>query len=157
MVVVSCKTRDVAAGNGSIKKLSVKEIIKKHDKNKSDFTTLIAKLKVRYKDPDQSQNISVSMRIAKDEKIWISASLIIPLAKVLITPEKISYYNKIDRTYFEGDFSLLSNWLGTELNFEQIQSLLLGESLYDFNKEKHSASIYDASYLLQPKKTTRVI
>ena len=64
MVLVSCKTRDVAAGNESIKRLSVKEIIKKHDKNKSDFTTLIAKLKVRYKDPDQSQNISVSMRLS---------------------------------------------------------------------------------------------
>ena len=121
MVLVSCKTRDVAAGNESIKRLSVKEIIKKHDKNKSDFTTLIAKLKVRYKDPDQSQNISVSMRIAKDEKIWISASLIIPLAKVLITPDKIDY-TKI-ASGGDLDIQSMAPSTGNLLNNNNIQTL----------------------------------
>ena len=150
---MGCKSAKVASeSNSEIKKLSAKEIIKQHEKNKTSFTTLHSKLKVRYQDPKQSQNVSVTLRMEKDKKIWISASLLIPLAKVLITPDKISYYNKIDRTYFEVDFSLLSNWLGTELDFYQVQSLLLGESLFDLNKEKHTADLYDSSYLVQPKK-----
>ena len=127
LILIGCKTSKTVAENAEMKRMSAKEIIKKHNKNKSDFKTLSGKLKVRYQDPTQAQNVTVSLRMEKDKKIWISASLLIPLAKVLITPEKISYYNKIDKTYFEGDFSLLSNWLGTELNFEQIQSALLGE------------------------------
>ncbi|NQY04701.1 MAG: DUF4292 domain-containing protein [Flavobacteriaceae bacterium] len=148
----SCKTQQVASGSSDIKKMSAKEVIKKHDKSKADFKTLSSKLKVRYEDPTQTQNVTVSLRIEKDKKIWISASLLIPLAKVLITPERISYYNKIDKTYFEGDFSLVSNWLGTELDFQQVQSLLLGESLFDLNDGKHTAEVYDTSYLVKPKK-----
>lgn len=150
-LLLGCKTSKTVTGDATVKKMSAKEIIKKHNKNKSDFKTLSGKLKVRYQDPSQAQNVTVSLRMEKDKKIWISASLLIPLAKVLITPEKVSYYNKIDKTYFEGDFSLLSNWLGTELNFQQIQSALLGESLFSLTDEKHTATVYEKSYLVQPK------
>lgn len=151
LLLLGCKSGKTVTGTAEIKRMSAKEVIRKHDKNKAAFKTLSAKLKVRYQDPTQSQNVTVSLRMEKDKKIWISASLLIPLAKVLITPDKISYYNKIDKTYFEGDFSLLSNWLGTELNFQQIQSALLGEALFDLSAEKHTAQVYDRSYLVQPK------
>lgn len=151
--MAGCKTKKSAVdADGNIQKLSAKEIIRQHYNRQADFRTLSSKLKVRYEDPRQEQSVTVSLRMEKDKRIWISASLVIPLAKVLITPNKVSYYNKIDKTYFEGDFSLLSNWLGTELNFEQVQSILLGESLFNMNEEKHVAEVYETSYLVQPKK-----
>jgi hypothetical protein len=39
------------------------------------------------------------------------------MAKASITPTSVSYYEKIKGTYFEGDFSALSQWLGTDLDY----------------------------------------
>ena len=64
----------------------------------------------------------------------------------------INFYNKLDNTYFEGDFSYLSGLLGTELDFQKVQNLLLGELLYNLNNESYKASVLDSSYVLQPKK-----
>jgi hypothetical protein len=47
------------------------------------------------------------------------------MAKASITPTSVSYYG----TYFEGDFSALSQWLGTDLDYNKIQNMLLGEAL----------------------------
>jgi hypothetical protein len=47
------------------------------------------------------------------------------MAKASITPTSVSYYG----TYFEGDFSALSQWLGTDLDYNKIQNMLLGEPL----------------------------
>jgi hypothetical protein len=33
----------------------------------------------------------------------------------------VSYYEKIKGTYFEGDFSALSQWLGTDLDYSKIK------------------------------------
>jgi hypothetical protein len=55
------------------------------------------------------------------------------MAKASITPTSVSYYEKIKGTYFEGDFSALSQWLGTE-DYNKIQNMLLGEPLDDLSK-----------------------
>jgi hypothetical protein len=53
------------------------------------------------------------------------------MAKASITPTSVSYYEKIKGTYFEGDFSALSQWLGTDLDFNKIQNMLLGEAAHE--------------------------
>jgi hypothetical protein len=42
---------------------------------------------------------------------------------------------KIKGTYFEGDFSALSQWLGTDLDYNKIQNMLLGEPLTIYQRE----------------------
>jgi hypothetical protein len=92
------------------------------------------------------------MRLEKDKYIWISATkLNIPVAKLLITPTSVQYYEKLDKTYFEGDFSLLSKWLGTELDFDKVQNLLLGQAVLNLKKGKYDVQIIDNSYELKPK------
>ena len=104
--------------------MSSKDIIKTHDAAVPDFLTLAARMHVVYENEKKHQSITVSLRMEKDEKIWIKASLLgITMAKVLITPETVSYYETISNTYFDGDFRLLSDWLGTEIDFEKAQSI----------------------------------
>jgi hypothetical protein len=38
-------------------------------------------------------------------------------------------HEKINNSYFEGDFSSLSQWLGTDLDYSKIQNLLLGQAM----------------------------
>jgi len=86
----------------------------------------------------------------KDKTIWISAKL--GVVKILISPAKVSFYNKLDNTYFEGDYKLISSFIGTELDFEKIQSLLLGEALFNLKKERFNSEIVDKTYALTPKR-----
>ena len=85
----------------------------------------------------------------KDKVVWISAAF--GVVKVMITPEKVSYYNKLDQTYFDGDYSLISDLLGTYLDFENVQQLLLGQSIYDMTEEKYASDTFEKSYLLHPE------
>ena len=70
------------------------------------------------------------------------------MAKALITPTKVSYYEKINNTYFEGDFSMLSNWLGTDLDFSKVQNLFLGKAIDDLTKGKWVSEINEKLYKL---------
>ena len=76
----------------------------------------------------------------------------IPVAKVLITPDRVAYYEKIKKTYFDGDFSLLSDFLGTEVDYQKIQNLLLGQSIMNMKDKKYDVDVDQFSYLLEPKK-----
>jgi hypothetical protein len=44
---------------------------------------------------------------------------------------------KNKRNLFEGDFSALSQWLGTDLDYNKIQNLLVGEALDDLRRKIH--------------------
>ena len=86
----------------------------------------------------------------KDKAIWISAPL--GMVKAYITPGRVSFYNKLQNEYFDGDFAYLSNFLGTKLDFGQVQNLLLGEALFDLKEAKYEASVVNGDYRLKPKK-----
>jgi hypothetical protein len=101
------------------------------------FKSLFIKASARYEDTYQSQNVQADIRIKKDQIILVSVRFVgITMAKALITPDKVQYYEKANGTHFEGDFTTLSRWLGTELNFEKLQNLLIGNALFDLSKEK---------------------
>nr|WP_305069852.1 DUF4292 domain-containing protein [Flavobacterium covae] len=61
-----------------------------------------------------------------------------PVAKVLLTPSSVKYYQKIGGKFFDGDYKILSNWLGTELNFQKVQNLLLGKTIDDLSLGKYT-------------------
>lgn len=147
--LVGCKsTKTLTSGNSDFS-LNKKQVIREHFKRTPDFKTLQCKIKIDYKNGDDEQSYSATLRIEKDKTIWISATL--NLVRVLITPERVSFYNKLDNTYFDGDFSYLSDLLGTEIDFQKAQSILLGETVYAINQEDYVLSTHENSYLLQPK------
>ncbi|WP_046758539.1 DUF4292 domain-containing protein [Kordia jejudonensis] len=147
---VGCKTTKTVTSTGKVANLSTKNIIKNHYKNELNFKTIRGKMKVQFDNGKMQESFTLSLRMKKDEAIWLSATL--SLVKVYITPTKVSFYNKLDNTYFDGDFTLLSNFLGTELDFQKVQNLLIGNALYDLKKERFNSAIEDKTYALTPKR-----
>src|SRR5690606_22384048 len=151
LILNSCKSTQALA-TGEIKSnLSAKNIISNHYKNQLDFKTIRGRLKVDFEDGDTSQGFTLSLRMEKDKAIWLSATL--SMVKVLITPDRVSFYNKLDNTYFDGDFSYLSKLLGTELDFEKVQNLLIGQAIFNLKEEKYSATVASNNYLLKDRKS----
>jgi len=151
LAITSCKSSKMAS-NTSLSDMSAKKIIKNYYNNEFDKETIDAKLRIKYIGKTNFPGVMASLRVKKNETIWISLTKFgFPIGKALITPTKVSYYDKINKTYFDGDFTLLSNWLGTELNFEKVQNLLLGQAILNLKDEKFIVDHHKNKYQLKPK------
>lgn len=147
--MASCKSTKVVTGGTVDTKLSSKSVIKAHYQNEAGFKTLTGRVKINYSDGETSQSVSVSLRMEKDKAIWMSAPL--GIVKAYITPDRVSFYNKLENEYFDGDFTYLSNLLGTEVDFSILQNLLTGQAIVDLRQEKYDIDISGDSYRLTPK------
>ncbi len=146
---VSCGTKNVISGKKASKNVAAKEVIANHYNKALDFSTIRGRMKIDFNDGHTQQNFTVSFRMQKDSAIWLSATL--SVVKVLITPNRVSFYNKLDNTYFDGDFSYLSKLLGTELNFYKVQNLLLGQAIQELNPSDFKVTASGNAYKLEPK------
>jgi hypothetical protein len=156
--LVSCSAKKaVIAETTANNKLSVGNIIEKHYKNQLNFSTLYIKSSVSYRDPNQSQNVTAEIKIKKDEIILVSIRILgITMAKALITPEKVQYYEKLNSSYFEGNYSALSKLLGTELDYQKVQNLLIGQAFDNLKSDKYNFSLEENSYKLESISSTAI-
>ena len=134
---------------------AVASVVKQHYDREVNFNTLQGKLSLNYQTEERNQSVTVNFRMKKNDTIWMSGQLLgIPLAKVMITPNSVQFYEKITKTYFDGDFSLLSKFLGTPLDYEKVQNLLLGQTIYDLRDERYELTESSRGYQLQPEQET---
>lgn len=143
ITLISCKSKSgVVMTAPKENKNTTSSVIEKLYQNKNDFSTLYIKSSANYADEKMSQNVTAEIKIKKDEQILVSVRFLgITMAKALITPEGVSYYEKINGSYFEGDFKGLSQWLGTDLDYSKIQNLLVGQAIDDLTKGKYKETL----------------
>jgi hypothetical protein len=131
------------------KTITVEKCIQKHNDVKLDFKTAYIKADVDYKDNKQSIGLSADIRIKKDEIILLSVKFFgITMAKAIITPDLVRYYEKSGGTFFEGDYKTLSNWLGSDLDFIKIQNMMLGKTIDNLFLGKYEFEMQNNNYTL---------
>jgi len=141
------------ANRTALKTLSPQQITQNIERALVQAKTISAKIKVKFTAAKSKQVITANLRIEKDSVIWISLTAIggIPVAKMLITPHRVSYYEKLNNTYFDGDFSLLNSWLKADLNFDKIQNILFAQPAESIDNIDFILSISDRGYELKAK------
>lgn len=153
----SCKSsKNIANKPTIIKEMSARRVAKKHTSSNFDEKTVDARLKVNYKSNKEKVGFKIRMKIKKDEVIWLKGTKYITVFKAKITPTKVQFYSPFYKNYFDGDFSMLKKLLGTDINFKQLQNMLLGESLFNVRQKRHAVTITDKSYQLTPKKQSEL-
>lgn len=149
-LLAACKSQKGISEGRAKDLVATQKIIDSHYDNKKDFRTLYIRASTKYKDPGQSFSFSSDIRIEKDQRILVSVRFLgMTMAKGLITPGEVKYYQKSGNKYFEGDYTTLSNWLGTELDFQKVQNLLVGKAFDDLRKNNFKNSIEDKFYKLE--------
>ena len=147
---VGCRSTKTLTSTAEIdKSMTAKQIIRENSKQEVRFKTLQAKVRVDYTEGNSSNGATVNLRIEKDKVIWMSAPL--GLARLMITQDSVRFYEKLNNQYFDGDFSLLTKILGTEIDFEKIQNILLGEAIFNLKDDTYIMVPNEESYVLQPK------
>ena len=150
LILVSCKSKTaVLEVSSKESRKSVNKIIENYYNNKNQFSTLYIKASVQYASEKQNQNVTAEIKLKKDEQILVSIRFLgITMAKALITPTKVSYYEKVKGTYYECDFSALSQLLGTDLDFNKVQNMLLGRAIDNLKEGKYTETFADQVYRL---------
>lgn len=152
LFTVSCKSTKSIVGGEIDAGLSTRKIIQNHYDLESSFKTLSGRVKIDYSNGKDEQGVTVNYRMKKNEVIWMSAPF--GVVKAYITPEKVSFYNKLEGEYFEGGFDYLSKFVGIDIDFHQLQNLLLGNAISDLRKAKYKSEASKAFYRLKPKQST---
>ncbi|MDM9629936.1 DUF4292 domain-containing protein [Robiginitalea aurantiaca] len=149
LILSACGSSRLVGGADVDERLSVKNVIRNHEAAEVKFRTLSGRLGIDYSDGEDSQSVTVSLRMKKDEVIWLSAPL--GVIKVLITPGRVSFYNKLNNEYFDGDYTYLNQILGSEVDFEKLQNLLIGQSMMELSGQNYELRYSPKAYELQPK------
>lgn len=94
----------------------------------TDFQYLTAKSKISFKSKDRDiDNANVSIRMKKDSVLWLQVVAgPIEVMRGLITRDSIKIVDRYNKTYYLYDFSALSKQFDFQLNFDLIQSILIG-------------------------------
>lgn len=134
-VLVSTKPEPSIHSSG----LTAEKLIAIQDTLSQTFQTLIINSSVRYEGKGSSFPLTAEIKLKKDEMLGVNVRFMgIIMAKALITPQGVKYYEKANSTYFDGDFESLSEWMGTDLNFSMIQNLILGKSVIDLSVKDYN-------------------
>lgn len=154
IILSSCKTKQiVSTSTENIAMLSAKNIIHNYEINKFHKKTVSAKLRTKYKNDKISTSVTIKLRLEKDKTIWMSVTKLgIPIAKIIITPYKVRFYEKITKTYFVGSLSSLTKYIGKKLDFKEFQNVLLGQPVLNLKRGKYISRIAQKKYQLSPKK-----
>ncbi len=110
------------------------EVLKSLHKNKIDFTTFSAKIKVEYEDYRGKQpDFNAFIRLYKDSVLWISINatfLSIEAFRILITKDNITILNKLDKKVEYHNFNYIEEVAHIPLTFSTLQDLVVGNPVY---------------------------
>jgi hypothetical protein len=117
-----------------------------------------AKVSVNSDINNQTNSFSANLRIKKDSAIWISISpaLGIEVARALITPDSLKFINRINGTYFKGDYKYLNELLQIEVNFKMIQAILIGNAYLHYSIEQYISDRESTELVLSTIKKRRI-
>jgi hypothetical protein len=153
-VISACRTaRDVPAER--IRVVSAERLLKQVEEHAFDFTDLtVRRINVQFSNEDTKTSFRASLRATRDEKIMASLSkLSIPVGKVLLTPDSVKYVNFIERNFFEGNYSFLSDMLNFGISFDLVQSVISNPvKSQTFSQEMlrhYDSKVENGKYVLQ--------
>ena len=125
-------------------------LFNKLKENELKFDWLSTKFSAEYRNNKKKNSFGGQMRIRKDSLIWLSLSPImgIEVMRLMISQDSIKYINRMNNTYFIGDYENLNKFLNTNIDYDILQSFLIGNDLSFYDDGKFKAAIDKGAYKL---------
>ncbi|MCD4736061.1 MAG: DUF4292 domain-containing protein [Bacteroidales bacterium] len=147
--ITSCKSKRKAIKE-PLKEYGADYLFTKLKENELKFDWLRGKFSLDFILDKKKTSVNGQLRIRKDSAIWLSLSpaLGIEMFRMVITVDSIFYINKIKKTYFEGSVDHINDLTGTNIDFDVIQSLMIGNDLTYYEDGKFRATYDSKEYHL---------
>ncbi|MFH1159504.1 MAG: DUF4292 domain-containing protein [bacterium] len=147
-LMTSCKTQRSVIKK-PIKEEGTEYLFKKLKERELQFEWFSARFSADYRNANQEVSFSGQLRIRKDSLIWLSLSIMgIEGMRLMITQDSIKYLNRMNSTFMAGDWAYLNNFLNTNINYDVLQSFLIGNDISYYEDGKFKASIDKNEYKL---------
>lgn len=148
-VLFSCKSsRSVI--KEPIKEYGADYLFEKLKENELKFDWFSAKFNLNLVIDNKKNSLSGQIRLRRDSIIWLTLSpaLGIEMARLIITNDSVKFINRINKTYFIGDENIVNEFLDSNVDFDVIQSILLGNDLTYYEDGKFRATYDSKEYHL---------
>ncbi len=122
-------------------------------KNEFDFSNINVKFSANVTFNKNNNSFNGNLRIKKDSIIWISVTpaLGIEAMRLMINIDSAKFINRLNSTYYIGDFKYFNRLIKTDLDYDILQSILIGNDFSTYETLENNvfkASIDGKNYLL---------
>jgi hypothetical protein len=133
-----------------LKEAKAAYLLEKLAENELQFDWFTAKFSIDYIYDKKLTEFKGQIRLQKDSIIWLSFSpaLGIEMARLKITNDSVFFMNRINKTYLIGDYRFINDYLQTNIDFDILQSLIIGNDFQFYEKTKFRASVDNDEYKL---------
>ena len=83
-----------------------------------------------------TNQFNLSIRLKKQEQILISGSLLIPLFKGLLTKNNLAFYEKLNKSFYKGNYDYISELLNFQFSLSSFENLITGKPIVNLNNQK---------------------
>ncbi|MEC7113934.1 MAG: DUF4292 domain-containing protein [Bacteroidota bacterium] len=136
-------------------------IIRKHLATQAEPDWAAMRLQVEADVDGERSGFKVNARMRRDSALWLSITpaLGVEAARLLLTPDSVLFYSKVpgNRFAYRGDFAAIDSLLGTEITFDMVQRILLGQGIGLLDEDsKYISKVDGREHLLISKYKRRV-
>ena len=129
LLFVSC-TKKLPTATTDYSDAQLNTIVAALEEKQLQFNTLETKANIDFKDDKSSMSFKATIRMQKDEQIWISGGLFgFEGVRAVITQDSVKVINRLQREYAIEPIEKLEEIAKLPINFNDFQQLLLGEIL----------------------------
>ncbi len=151
IVFQACKSIAILPTNSPIKNVNIEALASKIRSNYPKVNNVRSRIKATYNNGKRKQQIIVQFRMESKKKLWLSATMIIPIAKLLVTPNKVSFYEKFQKTYFEGNYDLINTPFNTNFVYSDLENIFLGKPFLNPDQGRWKQISNPQYYILIPQ------
>ncbi|RLD64710.1 MAG: hypothetical protein DRI84_08345 [Bacteroidetes bacterium] len=150
IVLNSCKSSKPVEEKAQVQKQAVDTIFQNMQKHQIQYDWFGGKFIANSKTGDKKHNFTGQFRIRKDSVIWLSiyATMNIEIFRIMITPDSIKMLNRLEKTYFCKGVSFINQKFNTDVDFDILQSLLMGTDFAYYETNKFTLNINENRYKL---------
>jgi len=126
-------------------------LISKMQENESKFTTLKSRVLLTVVNDGRPIDMKANIRIRQDSAIWVSLTIGIGLeaARILLTKDSVLFINRLDKTFFAGNYDFVNQMINAKVDFDIIQALLTGNDFKWYSYQDLKAKVSKSQYQLE--------
>ena len=149
LTITSCKTtRSIIIA--PLKEQGSSFLFNKLKENELHYKTFKASFSAEYEKNRKKTSIKGTILINKDSIIWgsLGPGLGIELARISIEPDSVKILNKMEGTYLFKDFDFISEVINRGLDYDMLQSLIIGNDFSVYDNTSFKAAVDKNQYRL---------
>ena len=144
----SCKIRKMF--REPLKEEGPEYLFKKLKESELIYNELSIKFETDLTFDKNNNSFKGNIKIKKDSLIWISINPLfgIEAFRVVFSQDSVKMINKLNNTYFLGDYSMINTMFSTPFDYDMIQSLITGNDFCYYENDIFKAMIDGGMYKL---------